>query len=531
MPSYGDDSRGVVGRAWAIADNAAALASRPLHSRRHKELEREYQAPPDAWWADDDRWFPADTPPRRGNHLTPLVDGEQAMRAMYEAIDGAQKSILIAAWFVTPELRLIRPPDDPSDPPTGKGGPHAFLTLIARKASEVDVRILMWPGALVGKFAKRHVERNRRALLRANPRLRIRLDTHEHLSHCQHQKALVVDGRVAFVGGLDVTAFDADRWDVQQHTFRQGRNWHDAHWRLEGPCVADVAANFAQRWNATAPDDPVPLTPQPPLPAAGEGEQHAPFSSAGEGEQVGDAVVQVQRTIPKGVYPFAPRGVYGIAHAYRRAIARARRFIYLENQYLWSPEITDALCEAIERGRDTNLQIALVLPSHPNVGKGDTDRHIDTLTRADGGRGIFRAYALYTSCWDDTRHCYKYRPIYVHAKIAVIDDEWGTVGSANLNGRGMAGDSEINVTTTDRASIEALRLHLWAEHLNCREEELRAADPVTVLKERWVATAAAQQRTAKARSGLLTAAAFPYTTGRVDADFGPGEVESALLDR
>jgi len=553
MPSYGDDSRGVVGRAWAIADNVAALASRPVHARRHKELEREYQAPPDAWWADDDRWFPADTPPRRGNRLTPLVDGEQAMRAMYEAIDGAQESILIAAWFLTPGLRLIRPPDDPSDPPTGKGGPHAFLTLIARKASEVDVRILMWPGALVGKFAKRRVERNRRALLSANPRLRIRLDTHEHLSHCQHQKTLVVDGRVAFVGGLDVTAFDADRWDVQQHTFRKSRNWHDAHWQLEGPCVADVAANFTQRWDATAPDDPVPtsaLTSHPmadwppdpyprdrrssaPLPAAGEGEQHTSFPpAAGEGElQRGDAVVQVQRTIPKGVYPFAPRGVYGIAHAYRRAIARARRFIYLENQYLWSPEITDALREAIERGRDTDLRIALVLPSHPNVGKGDTDRHIDTLTRADGGRGIFRAYALYTSCWDDRRHRYKYRPIYVHAKIAVIDDEWGTVGSANLNGRGMAGDSEINVTTTDRASLEALRLHLWAEHLNCGEAELRGTDPATLLKERWVATATEQQRIAKARSGLLTAAAFPYTTGHVDADFGPGEVESALLDR
>jgi len=530
MPSYGDDSRGVVGRAWAIADNAAALASRPLHARRHKELEGEYRAPSGAWWGDDDRWFPADTPPRRGNRLTPLVDGEQAMRAMYEAIDGARESILIAAWFVTPELRLIRPPNDPSDPPQGKGGPHAFLTLIARKASEVDARILMWPGALVGKFSQRRVERARRALLRANPRLRVRLDKHEHLSHCQHQKALVVDGRVAFVGGLDVTAFDADRWDVQQHTFRKGRNWHDAHWQLEGPCVADVAANFAQRWDATAPNDPVPtraLTPQLPLPAAESRDQ----SAWAGGEGPGDAVVQVQRTIPKGVYPFAPRGVYGIAHAYRHAIARARRFIYLENQYLWSPEITDALCEAIERCRDTDLRIALVLPSHPNVGKGDTDRHIEALTRADGGRGIFRAYALYTSCWDDTHHSYKYRPIYVHAKIAVIDDEWGTVGSANLNGRGMVGDSEINVTTTDRASLEALRLQLWAEHLNCDEAELRETDPATLLKERWVATAAAQQRIATARSGLLTAAVFPYTTGHVDADFGPGEVESALLDR
>src|SRR5690348_7807591 len=109
---------------------ARALAERPFRHRRHDELNRTHHPPAGVWWAGDDRWFPADTPPRHGNHLTPLVDGEEAMWAMYEAMEGAQESIYIAAWFLTPELRLIRPPDDPVDPPRGKGGPHAFLPLI-----------------------------------------------------------------------------------------------------------------------------------------------------------------------------------------------------------------------------------------------------------------------------------------------------------------------------------------------------------------------------------------------------------------
>ena len=241
-----------------------ALAERPRRHHRKPELEQRYERPADAWWAGDERWFPADTPPRHGNRLTPLVDGEHAMRAMYEAMEQARESIYIAAWFLTPNLRLIRPPDDPIDPPGGKGGPDAFLALMARKAGEVDVRILMWPGSQLGKFNHRRVRAAHRALVRANPRLRARLDTHEKFSHCQHQKALVVDGRVAFVGGLDVTAFDADRWDVQAHTFRDGRNWHDCHMKIEGPCVADVAANFVQRWNAVAPHDPAPLYHRPP---------------------------------------------------------------------------------------------------------------------------------------------------------------------------------------------------------------------------------------------------------------------------
>jgi phosphatidylserine/phosphatidylglycerophosphate/cardiolipin synthase-like enzyme len=431
---------------------------------------------------------------------------------MYEAMDNARASIYLTAWFITPQLRMLRPADDPEEPSAGKGGPHALLPLLARKANEVDVRVLLWPGAVLGKFARRHVRATHRALVRANPRLYARLDTHQKLSHCQHQKSLVVDGRVAFVGGLDVTAFDADRWDMQEHTFRRSRNWHDVHWKIEGPCVADVAANFAQRWNAVAPHQPAPATPIPaPLPDG--------------------VAAQVQRTIPQHAYPFAPRGIYGIAHAYRHAIARAERFIYLESQYLWSPEITDALCDAIWRGHTTGLRVVIVLPAHPNLGKADTDRHVERLLEADAGRGAFRAYTLNTSWWDEAKRRYQYRPIYVHAKVAIVDDTWATAGSANLNGRGLATDSELNVSMTDPRVIRELRLRLWAEHLGCAEEELRDADPRAILTGRWVKAAHEQHGIVKRRSGLLTAAVYPYPLRHIIADFGPGEVESALLDR
>jgi phosphatidylserine/phosphatidylglycerophosphate/cardiolipin synthase-like enzyme len=121
-----------------------------LRHRRHKVLRRVHRAPPGLWWSGDDRWFPADFPPRQGNRLTPLVDGQEAMQAMYDAMEHARESIYLTGWFITPQLRMLRPPDDPEEPSAGKGGPHALLPLLARKADEVDVRVLLWPGAVLG---------------------------------------------------------------------------------------------------------------------------------------------------------------------------------------------------------------------------------------------------------------------------------------------------------------------------------------------------------------------------------------------
>jgi phosphatidylserine/phosphatidylglycerophosphate/cardiolipin synthase-like enzyme len=156
---------------------------------------------------------------------------------------------------------------------------------------------------------------------------------------------------------------------------------------------------------------------------------------------------------------------------------------------------------------------------------------VQELLRADEGHGLFQAYTLFTSSWDEAAQCFQYRPIYVHAKTMIIDDAWATAGSANLNGRGMATDSEINLSTTDSGVIRRLRLRLWAEHLGCAEDDLADADPVVVLGERWPVVALKQRTVVTSRTGLLTAGLYPYPLGHIAADFGPGEVESALLDR
>src|SRR5213076_233413 len=75
-------------------------------------------------------------------------------------------------------------------------------------------------------------------------------------------------------------------------------------------------------------------------------------------------------------------------------------------------------------------------------------------------------------------------PVYVHAKIGIVDDRWLTIGSANLNEHSLFNDSEVNVVTHDPGLARAVRLRLWAEHLGCKQAELEG-DPAQIVDERW----------------------------------------------
>jgi phosphatidylserine/phosphatidylglycerophosphate/cardiolipin synthase-like enzyme len=301
-----------------------------------------------------------------------------------------------------------------------------------------------------------------------------------------HQKIAVVDGTHAFVGGIDPLIElngDFDRWDFPIHHFSSSlrRNkqdqsphpWHDTHAIIEGPAAGDVEHNFLQRWNDVVQrhhlDDKL-LIPEHPL--------ASPLES--------DSLIQLARTIPEHTYSFQPRIIRGIAQLYANAFSNAQHFIYLENQYFWlhayygidipfmgrdSPEMERNIRElaaALQRG----ATVAFVLPDHPNAGRAFTDaaltRLIDEAPEAVT-QSRLQVFCLATSTnIDGVEH---YRPIYVHSKVAIIDDLWSTVGSANLNNRGMRDDTEINVATLNAELARDLRLVLWAEHLGLMSED------------------------------------------------------------
>ncbi len=217
--------------------------------------------------------------------------------------------------------------------------------------------------------------------------------------------------------------------------------------------MGDVERNFRQRWNDVVQRHEWAshlLVPEHPIPS--------PLKST--------SLVQVARTIPAHTYSFVPEGgIQGIAQLYANALSNAQHFVYLENQYFWthafygidlpflgtdSPDMESnirKLAAALQRG----ATVAMVLPDHPNAGRAFTDAGLARLREEApeaATQGRIQAFCLAASSEVDGAE--DYRPIYVHAKVTIIDDLWSTVGSANLNNRGMRDD-------TDATAIKRVR--------------------------------------------------------------------------
>ncbi len=484
---------------------AGGVSSRPVNgdgSPRQRFDEQQSNN----WWAE------GDTPVHRDSRVTYLVDGRSAMLTMCRHFLMASKYIYLANWGITPTMELVRGKDQCAGP----GGSPEQEELLAELRAEglqeaeinfwcthdltiqavlgymaskgVEVKVLIWDSAEF--FSHCDPRESHQVLTEAGVTCLLDDSSRGILHHpieSLHQKTIIVDGTHAFVGGIDPLIElngDYDRWDFPSHDFlsplRRSKGdlsphpWHDAHAIIEGPAAGDVELNFRQRWNDVVErhhlDDQL-LVPEHPLVPPRESK----------------SLVQVARTIPEHTYHFAPAGgIRGIAQLYANALSHTQHFVYLENQYFWvrayfgidisplgidSPEMERNIRElgaALRRG----AMVAIVLPDHPNVGRDFTDAGLARLREEApeaAAQGRIQAFCLATSTnIDGVEH---YRPIYVHAKVAIVDDLWSTVGSANLNNRGMRDDAEMNVATLDTELAHGLRLMLWAEHLGLMGED------------------------------------------------------------
>lgn len=513
----------VLGSLARLAERHLAPVRSPFHRRRHHHTLRRGGVSPAALhrahasqWGNDHRWYPGGTPPRRHNHVTPLVDGDRFLTELSTALEHAQHYVYVVGWCLTPELPLLRGTrQDTVD--------TRLLERLQAAVARVPVRVLLWGGSrlVIHPTQGDAGDVARRFEVEAGGDLICRLDRTARLNHCHHQKAIVIDGQVAFVGGMDLTTFTGDRWDVPGHPLRAGPNWHDVQLKLEGEIVADVEHNFRQRWQGSCRAC-VPAAIPEILP------HRDPAYDPGW-----NTPAQVLRTIPHDVYDEVPRGEFGIYHAYLAALSRARRFIYIENQYLWAPQIMDILINQINRTHDGPFRIVIVLPAGAHSGKWDNDRQVKKLRAVDGGRGIVSVYALYASGPSAGIHAFRYRPVYVHAKVAVIDDEWFTVGSANLNDRGLITDSEINVAVSDPELATNLRIDLWAEHLSLPREEVAQTSAIALIDQAWrdrAAENASIQRREDRGERPLVCGVRPYDTGTLPASWFLDEAEALTFE-
>lgn len=465
------------------------------------------QHPIKNWWAE------GDTPVHDDSRVIYLVDGRSVMLTMCLYFLKAREYIYLAHWGLTPSMEIVRGKDQRAGP-DGSSEQEALLAqlraaglqeadidfwvshkltmqaVLGHAASKgVDVKALLWdslplPGLSYYKPKEAHdqlVQAGVTCILDDSARGII-----HHPVESLHQKISIVDRGYAFVGGVDPMielGGKFDHWDTSDHLFSsplrstsEANNpypWHDVHTLIEGPAARDVEHNFCQRWNDVVQrhswDRDLLLAEHPPAP---------PLESK--------SLLQIARTVPEHTYSFEPLIVRGIAQLYANALSNVQHFVYLENQYFWLRNYTgipipfgDTVNAEMERNiRELSAAlrrgatVAIVLPDHPDPGRADTDATLRRL-REEAADAV-RERRLLVFCLgsstskSDGEH---YRSIYVHAKVAIVDDLWFTVGSANLNNRGMRDDTEMNVGTLDKELAQNLRLMLWSEHLGLANDD------------------------------------------------------------
>jgi phosphatidylserine/phosphatidylglycerophosphate/cardiolipin synthase-like enzyme len=434
---------GLVERVDGWVGDGIERATSRHHRRRLKRVGRSDQLEPPAG---PSLWAAGEPPPRPGGALDVLIDGAQTLPLLADALIGARSHVHIAGWHITPGFGLTR--DDRAS---------RLRDLLGDLAERLEVRVLLWAGAPMRVFtpARGAVRAVRDELVRGT-RVKCALDSRERPMHCHHEKLVIIDGEVAFVGGIDLTSLGGDRFDTSEHPMHGRLGWHDASSRVRGPAVADVAAHFNARWRETTGDA---IEPTPP-------------SAAGNVE------LQVVRTVPDRVYDFLPRGDFRIVEAYTRALRSARKLVYLENQFLWSPQVVEILANKLREPPSDDFRVVVMLPAKPNNGADTTRGQLGVLASADDGAGRFLATTLTARSGGISG------PLYVHAKIGIVDDAWLTVGSANLNEHSFFNDSEMNVVTCDHRLARETRLRLWAEHLERSVEEV-TGDPAAVIDDLW----------------------------------------------
>jgi phosphatidylserine/phosphatidylglycerophosphate/cardiolipin synthase-like enzyme len=447
-----------VARADALLGAAIESTVKVHHRRRLARLgHRGVLNPPPA----PTLFATGEPPPRPGCRLEVLVDGATALPAIAEALRGARSHVHITGWHLAAHFELVR----------GER-PVVLGALLAELAERIDVRVMVWAGAPVPLFhpTRKEVAEGVEILVR-DTRIQCFKDPREHPVHCHHEKTIVVDDEVAFVGGIDMTDLAGDRFDRSDHEARRRLGWHDVGSRLEGPAVGDVAAHFAMRWHEVTGE----TLPPPVRPAPLEGDD--------------TSTVQVVRTVSEDMYDAVPRGDFRIMESYVRAIRSAQRFIYFENQFLWSPEIVELLVDKLERPPSPDFRLVVLLPANANNGQDDTRGQLGVLAEADGSDN---PHFLATTIRSLSGH--RDDPLYVHAKVGIVDDRWMTIGSANLNSHSLLNDTEMNVVTDDATLARATRERLWSEHLQLAAGDLAGADPVEVIDRHWRPTAMEQLR-------------------------------------
>lgn len=503
-------------------------------------------------------------PPRPANFIEPLINGERAFKAVYEAISKAKKTVDIISWGFDPSMRLIRPNGErlgellrrKADAHSRKDGTFS--------APETQVRILIWKNTLTnfgennlpgdglggsggtvmgsgvgstsaggGSGSDANAEfndyagkvGNSAAVLRDDdearafnrawfsyqpPKLEFRtrdfnrVDRGNILAHqvvqrgltnvarslvmaefaSHHQKMILIDyespdDAIGFVMGHNLLR---NYWDTDAHDYfsilRHGfAPWQDLSCKVRGPVLFDLHENFKTAWEKAQIGRGQKITWSAERDARKSEDFIAPAQRCGKTE-----LAQICRTQPQ-------ENDRSILASYKLALGNARNYVYFENQYFRYVDLALLLRELRRKlkaaGWKRDFYIFVVTNTPPPEGKENTFEMLDALgkgqqmpsvqKKSSGKRdkdaelrksdleGVNIHICSLMACAARPEGT-KYKEIYVHSKLLLVDDTFFTLGSANINARSMEGDSELNISVPSPTLTRQWREHLWKMH-------------------------------------------------------------------
>jgi len=395
-----------------------------------------------------------------------LVDGAAYFREFVRAARRARKYIVAAGWQFDSTVELLRGHERDGDTRL-----LPFLDRLCRENPDLHVYLLCWnysPGYMLQREWLQEIVFNRPR----HRRIQFRFDDRHAMGASHHQKFVVIDGRVAFAGSMDLCH---DRWDDRRHRAvnveraEPGKHdygpYHEVQGYLTGPAVADLTELFCARWRSSGGEElrlpPVVEGPSPDVRP----------SVALPADRVG-----FSRTMARTLIPDQPT-IREIRQLYIDAIDGAREMVYIESQYFGAYAVYHALLRRMADASRPRLDVALVYPKELHtfteefsmgVLQSAMFRKLAEAARR-GGHSLGVYYSMSRGAEGAEE---KEAPRYIHSKMLIVDDRFLSVGSANTNNRSMGLDTELNVSWEAHAedgrlvqAIRRARVNLLMEHV------------------------------------------------------------------
>lgn len=387
-----------------------------------------------------------------------IIDADAYFRALREVLLKARQSIMMIGWDFDFEIQML-PGESDAEGNAPDGFPNMvgpFLDALVDRRPDLDIYLLKWSGGAM--IAPGRMTPALRIKFLSPDQIHLALDGAHPIGACHHQKIVVIDDSLAFCGGIDMTD---GRWDTPEHlsgnALRLLKNgdvaqpWHDASAVMDGAAARALGELSRARWERAAgefPDEPIlkakKLWP-PSVPV-----------------QFHDIDVAIARTEPPGHdRPI----ITEIEQLWLEAIRAAKRHVYIESQYFAADSITQAIYARLQEPDGPDIVV---------INPKEAQNHIEDMAM-HVTRGRMLRFLRAHDPYDRFRLLYPVsaagEPIYIHAKLCIIDDRVIRVGSANLDRRSMGFDTECDVqieakSQDDRAMVAQIRNQLLAEHLD-----------------------------------------------------------------